>query len=465
MDFIKIIVYFAIIFSIGLLFIKSFLKNLDLTLSISILWGLSSGVISILLFYVLFFKMIMNINIILLFILISLSIAYFYQNRIFDVDRIKLPKKINFSNVELYLLLFIFFNVIVVLMRSIFLPITGVDFIQNWGYKSNIIFQHGSIWNAFFLDREVVHMHADYPLLIPIINAVFYLFIGQVDDVNVKLNYFFFFISILMFLFYAGSRTINKVFGFILVSLYCTIPSVTRFAQGGIFSGYSDIPLSYYMVVLSYLSISYILEQDIKILFLITLFSSFLILSKNEGMYFYFINLVLFILFLFKKQKRRPERFKCIILLVPLIVSLPFFIFRHFVPRVGENYLQILDIEVLISNLNRVSVILGFWWREFFLKFWRSGLIGIFFIISTIYSIYSRKIWRFEVYYLTSLLIAYFIILFSAYLVTPWDLPSLISATITRIDLQLFPLILLIIAFQLKDTKFHDKIRERFTLI
>jgi hypothetical protein len=127
-------------------------------------------------------------------------------------------------------------------------PLTDWDAWVNWAGKANAIYIDQTLSPNIYSNPARLPTNMDYPLLLPLVEAWFYTWLGQIHEPVIGLISFLFYGALLL-LFYDSARQIASpaaALGF--TTLLATIPRQERPAH----SGLADIPLAA-LVLLSFM--------------------------------------------------------------------------------------------------------------------------------------------------------------------------------------------------------------------
>ena len=133
-------------------------------------------------------------------------------------------------------------------LRALAMPMGGYDDRYLWAHKAHIMLHESSIWESGFQDPQSLQAHPEYPLLIPGVEAVVFLYTGGFNDQYVTLLFPLFFGALLVVL-YAGLEALGRrrgrglaVLALVMVPVYWGYGMERDGAAA--FSAYPDLPLS-----------------------------------------------------------------------------------------------------------------------------------------------------------------------------------------------------------------------------
>ena len=131
----------------------------------------------------------------------------------------------------------------------------GWDGLTVWELKARYAFLNGGVMPpAYFADASRWFSHPEYPLLLPLTETWFYLWIGDCDQFWIKLIFPLWYAAAMSILLLAGEELSGKRWiGWVIVLLFPLVPCIHN-APGGIQVGYADLPLAaIYLAAIFYL--------------------------------------------------------------------------------------------------------------------------------------------------------------------------------------------------------------------
>lgn len=217
-------------------------------------------------------------------------------------------------------------------------PVITSDVLAIWGYKAKEFFFHQQVYvspNLYSTVNSARFFHVDYPPLLPLMGDVFYVILGHTNEGSFKLlqALFLFSGSAGLFTYLKNSSgqkrnnlQIASLATFLLVAAPQFIPMLFKVQ----YMGYADFPLAIVMLIATLFLARFISTDDSTDWWLALLFASFAAVTKNEGVPF----LVIIILVLLALRlwplltKLRNPDFKsilysiggCLFVLSPLII-------------------------------------------------------------------------------------------------------------------------------------------------
>jgi hypothetical protein len=232
----------------------------------------------------------------------------------------------------------------------------GWDGLFNWEIKARIAFLNGgAIPLEFFSDPTRTWTLQGYPLLLPLVEAWFYGWMGSADQGMIKLLFPLFFAAALGLIAIgvgkSGGAAWQTAFAFLLIAA----TPLAIVGDGSASSGYADFPLAvFYLAAVVYL-IEYWVEGSERVLPLLGCLAAIPCWVKQEGSILW---LCLVALAAIKIIPRRQARWLPPLILPGLAVLIGWRAFVGFVkPPTGENFMPVTP-ATLWNNLDRAQVII-----------------------------------------------------------------------------------------------------------
>lgn len=309
--------------------------------------------------------------------------------------------------------------------ESILRPVQAWDGWLNWLLRPRVFFINNNI------SLDYVRYTTDgYPLIIPLMSTFYYKLIGQINDKNVLLLFFTFYL-VVAGLFYAKSkelmgRKLALIFTFLLISTQNLIRHGGRYE-----AGHADLALSYFILAVACLLINYLKTRALKDLLLFNIFLGFSALVKNDGIPIFLIGNLLTVFYIIKSKK--------LINAVSLIPSIFLFgswnLYKHF-----SDYPKNWIAGSGSFHYDKIGSIIITMSKEFF-NFQNWSLLFIVFIFALL--IYHKNIKKIFPVFLLILVQFFFYVL--AFILSPFLNPvDHVAGVINRLYIHIAPLALLI---------------------
>jgi hypothetical protein len=272
----------------------------------------------------------------------------------------------------------------ILVLRALAMPMGGYDARYQWAHKAHIMLHEESIWGSGFQDPQSLNGHPRYPLLLPSIEAVVFLYAGGFNDQYVTL-FFPLFLGALLAVLCSGLEALGRARGRGLAVLaLLLVPAYWGYgiARDGAaaFSGYPDLPLSAFATA----AMVYLLRARVRPSAHLFLISALLILfcglTKSEGKVHALVLIALALAFLAFGRGTRAELrsallafggVACLLALYELAVVQP-------TPpgAIPDDYSELVRWERITANLARLCSIVPMLAREYFLSA-RLGFPGL----------------------------------------------------------------------------------------
>lgn len=306
------------------------------------------------------------------------------------------------------------------------------DVIAIWGYKARILLHEPVAVTSYFGDVTRTYSHPDYPLLWPLALRTLWSSAGQVDLSSVKLLGVMLFAALLA-LFHgqlarAGNRTGALLFTLVLSGLPMLQAQSVRMM--------ADVPLGFLLFgVVSGVG-AYLREGHREDLRAAGVLAAGVLFTKSEGMPLLGIVVLSSVVTLLVSGRRRdvPAAFLFVGIL-PLALTAPWFLFRHGIPKLHEDYA--VRIQDLPANLHLVPDILGRYLVYLgapadWLGFWPLASLAI---------LLGVRHWRRSPALLPALVLAQAAVLYVVvFAVNPWPPAELMEIAAARLALQVAPI-------------------------
>lgn len=297
-----------------------------------------------------------------------------------------------------------------------------------WNVSARFIYGAGERWlqiipqNAWF--------HSDYPLLVSLNIAEVWSVIG-VDITRVPMLFALIYLLGLIGLL-ASALAVAKdnqqgAFGAILLA---SMPVLASLAS----NQYADVPLSYFFLATAALLYIYSISNEKRLLILAGLLAGLSGWTKNEGLAFIGITLILcFVLSL--QQKKNLLKYFLVGLGLPLLVIL---LFKSIAPpddlfaQQFASLLQFLDLsryQIIVEKMLTMTFSFGGWPISF------AGLFVLYALL-----VFARRFLDGKIWLLFALIICQLAGYFAIYLFTPADVTVHINSSLERLFFHLLPL-------------------------
>lgn len=347
------------------------------------------------------------------------------------------------------------------LLQFIVEPFITSDLLAMWGYKAKEFFEHQQVFVNSGLNASLASarfFHIDYPPLLPLMADTTYVIAGNINETLFKLIQLVFVVSgastLFVFLRSQLPKQIHNL-SIIFTFLFVAAPQFMPFLFDLKYMGYADYPLAVFMM----LSTIFMVRAFQKPLgynwWLAFFFASMASVTKNEGLAFLAIILLILgwqALIEFKNIRTLLQPKKILVLSIGIVIMLLpaglWFYYRttHQIP-----------VDFSISNLAKSGMSLQHRFRIIFEYIWtyiRTNPMFHWevaaFIVAIVLTAWKRNKIVVAVGLVVMLQLASYI---TSYLFSPYDLQFHVLSSIDRLMTQLLPIIILWLAILLSYTR------------
>jgi hypothetical protein len=129
---------------------------------------------------------------------------------------------------------------VVGLLATVQLPLDGWDAWTIWGRKAQVLTAHNTLVNGYFTHQIYVFSHADYPLQLPIWEALHFRAQGSFDTPEILRHFWILLIAFIWGLAFLLRERVNALVWAPLLLLVAVAPGVWQ----QLITGYADIPVA-----------------------------------------------------------------------------------------------------------------------------------------------------------------------------------------------------------------------------
>ena len=335
-------------------------------------------------------------------------------------------------------------EVLYAFFRALVRPLESYDSVATYAIKSKIFYLAGAIPQGYFNGLGLLFPHVDYPLNIPLSQTLMYIFMCSLNDQLVKAIFPLYFVAILGILYYGIRRFAGRTYALVFIFILASIPQFNNFAT----NAYIDVPLSYYYLTATLFLFYWFKEPDtIGFLYVSAIMTALAGWTKNEGLVYCAINVIVLAIYLFSSRKGLEKKYLLrgiqYIVLVAVIL-LPWLIIRKSAAVMNSDF-GTLDAGRfdIVAQLRKVIPMFYEFQRQIFgPKKW--NIFWIVFIIALV--VYRKKLFTKYSRYITIPLVLVICGYIAAYLLTQITMPSLWS----RLMLHFLPIAVYLLALLFK---------------
>jgi hypothetical protein len=310
---------------------------------------------------------------------------------------------------------------------------------------------------AYFENVNLSYSHLRYPVLEPMISAGVHALTERLGDDGQKTPGLLMYLGLVAVVYSAVRRESGHLVAITVAAMFADLPVFFRYAG----SGTAEMALTAFYGGSVVCLLRWWRDRDWGNLILMALFSTCMAWTKNEGQALAAINAVIVIcLALSRRQWTHCATFIAIV----FILFLPWLIYLRGLPRTDENYAGRLNLREIAAHVDRLPMIARETGREM-VKWTDTGperltaAWGVFwFVLAAVTLVGWRRFGRGEVILLWILLGLHLLIYVPAYVVTPWDLETLMRTTIDRLLMHAAPVAAILIGVMLGTTSFSDRL-------
>lgn len=421
---------------------------------ISLAYGLGTGTLGLLLFYLCYAGLPATLGTILVIFLPFAGIFTYTCLRGVKKPRLGLQKIKRFRKyrpLDCLLFLVIALCLTIIFCRTLLLPMHLSDDRAQWGLKAKMIHQEQTVSLEALFEPDRLQIHLAYPFLIPLLEAGFFSTMGEVNDRLVKLPFAVYFMCLLL-LFYAAQKDFaSHRHALLFTAMLAVLPSFIQDVLGNPSSGYADVPLAFYYFIAVVGFLNWLDRAQWQDLILATVFITFAMFTKQEGMYLWALMVAAGLVLLTADPARRGRRkvmtFTAFIL-VPLLALSPWLYFKStFILSLWEKDWSPAQLTpaYISANLCRVGPILKALQKNFFTATHWNWLWIIFFCLLVLY---PRRSFKMPHGAIPMLVLGNICAVFMAVLLYPWPWWGNFLGDMHRVLLLNIPLIALYCSLQ-----------------
>ncbi len=317
-------------------------------------------------------------------------------------------------------------------------PVWAWDAWMIWSIKAKLI-----SLNAFDYDllRHSGYIHMDYPLLVPLVQAVIAGFKGVFSPQTTQVFFSMTFISYAILIYSFTKKHINNLLSWLLLISFIAMPVIALNFMGA----YADGVLSTYHMLALYFLYQYLFSEKVQVEYLIPAGAGFaaMIMTKNEGMLFSLTLFIISTVFCLKYCDQFKTRAKSLLVafLVAILLNLPWLLSVKLAGITND----IVSLSGLVAfepaqNLNRLPDIVDFLFMKNMFNLNNWGLLYYVFTIFLIAGITGRC-YR-ELTFFGGLFLLNFSAIIAVYLISPHEVLLHLYSSADRVFLGILPVIL-----------------------
>lgn len=365
-------------------------------------------------------------------------------------------KKQPYTVLEKFILAAIILELGYTFFRAVIYPMESYDSVAIWALKAKAIYIAGGIPAGFFKNPGYITAHFDYPVLIPIQEALFYKMRGVFDDAFVKAIFPMYLASMAAIMYGALRKPIGRRMSLIFTFLLTTVPIFNEYAT----NGYADIVIAFYYSSGLIAIYRWMTKKDAGLLVLSAVMSAIAAWTKPEGVFLCLLNLCVMAFAVFLTNEKRIKTIA--VGAAAYIIALAVFLipWNMFTKQIGVSSdlitAQTFSPTRAFENLNRLPTILYEYQKQFF-GFKKWNILWVLFWV--VFLINFKKIFRHKAAIPTLSIIGAFSIYTIVYILTPKDFGWHLRRSLARVMIHFLPIVILWLAAMYENGISHDNIQ------
>jgi hypothetical protein len=247
------------------------------------------------------------------------------------------------------------------------------DMVQ-WCIRAKIIFHNSTVLADEFFERYRALYHLHYPVMIPLLESLIFMALGEADDILVKIPFPVFFAALLAFFYAVQRRFAPHRHALLFTAMLAVVPVFIQDGRGNPASGYADVPLSFFYFIAVVSLLQWLESRGRNDLFLAMLAISFAIFTKKEGSVLWLMLTGFTVLLTILKDRRGSRDVVWLIVgfgLVPMLINLPWTYFKALLPAAPwweqDFSLRNFTLDFICERLPRIPALFDSLWRTMFL--------------------------------------------------------------------------------------------------
>ncbi|MDD4271205.1 MAG: glycosyltransferase family 39 protein [Patescibacteria group bacterium] len=310
------------------------------------------------------------------------------KKRKLNIKELKHGRK---SLVSRLIFLIIIFQIFFVTSEAILRPVYGFDALDNWAIKAKSFFYEKSVnldkTDQYFMGGPA--SKANYPLHISFLAAWFYFNQGEIKENLINLIPAIYYISLLGLIYINLKKYISRRKALIFTLFLSTAPLLIYHG----FNYYADLPIAFCLTAAIIYLYNYLRREHPGDLLLGAMMCGAMVFIKNNGLFYAFIILAIFLFELWRLKKIKSLHKKNLAISIAgfLVFSLPWIIYVY-INKLG--YTTISENRLTPGNFHPEIIKLFFmnlWFTYDFFIWFAVLLIFIFIFIKTTPKILKSK--------------------------------------------------------------------------
>jgi len=292
----------------------------------------------------------------------------------------------------------------------------------------------------FLLDPSLSYSHQDYPLGMPLVVAGMYAAIGGVDEQLGKTVLLPIYLALVLVVYSALARRLNRWIAIVVTVVFAAAPVVVQHA------GIAEAEVTFVLMhaCCLVLLLRWMQEGGWRPLTASAAFAAFAAFTKNEGLAL--LPVVGLIALGFAVGRHRIREWVIAAAVAVLLIG-PWIIYRRHLPHTHEDYGgKLTSIATIVADLPRLRQVLpqylGYFW-----EFNSAGVIWPLLLMAA--AVGWRAFGQLPVVLLWTLLLVHLGLYLASFVVTPWDLNTLIPMVSPKLLMHAAPAAVLLIGLHI----------------
>ena len=353
------------------------------------------------------------------------------------------------QSLEKFLVFGISFEVLYAFFRALVKPIESFDAIAIYALKAKIFYLQHAIPQNFFSELKNFVPHVEYPLLLPLSETCIYVFLGNLNDLLVKVISPLYYLAILLVFYFLLRRNFGRKISLLFTFLLASIPQFKDYAT----NGYADILLAFYYSASFFYLFLWIQKNEKAFLMISFLCSALGMWTKSEGLILIGINMILVIIYIMSKKGRKSLGQAIPYLAVSLaLIGTFLYIKKIFGVAINSDFDNSWAscLPTVVGNMKRIPLILYEYQRQFFgPKKW--NIVWILLLLGLIANF--KKAFLKDMKFVTLSILLIFLFYALIFMATPQNITWHLSTTVSRLFIHFLPIVVLWLCLLFKELK------------
>jgi len=300
--------------------------------------------------------------------------------------------------------------------------LADIDSFAIWMYKAKIVAAEPLLpIPKFLLDPSLSYSHQDYPLGMPLVVAAMYSAVGGIDEQYGKVPLLAAYLSLALVIYAALRRELNRATAAAVTALLIAMPVLIQNTGAAV----AEVPLVLMHACCLVLLLRWMQDAGRRNLVASAVFAAFAAFLKNEGLALFPLIAVAAAAFALIRQRRDLIFDWLSAAAVSLVVIGPWIVYRRYLPHTHEDYgSKLINLSMIRQNFPRLRQVLPMYMGQL----WELKTAGSIWMLLVLAAVVGwRAFGRLPVVILWAILLAHLSLYLATYMITPWDLNTLIA--------------------------------------